>query len=112
MHRRTAFVVRRDRGRRPTGRSTCNAPRDRVVIVGGGILGASLAYQLARRAPVTLLEKAGGRRRHREFVRPDQRDVLEAALGVFQFNRLGMDVATADRELAGELPVTWGGSIE
>ena len=41
--------------------------RDRVVIAGGGIMGANIAYALARRgASVTLVERAcAGQRRHR-----------------------------------------------
>jgi glycine/D-amino acid oxidase-like deaminating enzyme len=36
-----------------------SAARNRIVIAGGGILGANIAYQLAKRgASVTLLEKA------------------------------------------------------
>jgi glycine/D-amino acid oxidase-like deaminating enzyme len=116
MHRRT--VLQLFAGIAVAGRPGVQpAPRarDRVVIVGGGILGASLAYQLARRgAPVTLLEKerpaSGATANSFAWINAT---FSKRPWAYFNLNRLGMDAwRQLDRELAGELPVTWGGSIE
>ena len=91
------------------------ARQDRLVIAGGGILGANLAYALARRgAPVTLLEKtgpaAGATANSFAWINST---FSKQPWAYFNLNRLGMDAwRQLDRELGGELPVTWGGSLE
>lgn len=90
-------------------------PSGRIVIAGGGILGASLAYQLARRgAPVTLIEKqqpaTGATAASFAWINATY---SKRPWPYFQLNRLGMEAwRHLDHDLAGELGVTWGGSIE
>lgn len=89
--------------------------RDRVVIAGGGMLGAHLAYQLARRgARVTLLERdtpaSGATSKSFAWINST---FSKQPWSYFYLNRLGMlGWRHLDRELTGELPVRWGGSIE
>ena len=88
--------------------------RDRVAIVGGGIIGASIAFHLARRgADVRLLEKAepaagatrnsfawinaGLSKRPREYYRLNH-------LSMLAYRQLRLD-------LGDSLPVQWGGSL-
>ncbi len=88
--------------------------RDRVAIVGGGIIGASIAFHLARRgADVRLLEKtepaagatrnsfawinAGLSKRPREYYRLNH-------LSMLAYRQLKLD-------LGDSLPVQWGGSL-
>src|SRR3954454_4015606 len=86
------------------------APR-RIVIAGGGILGANIAYQLARRgAAVTLLEKAkpatGATANSFAWI-----NAQKQPLPYFGLSMLGIE---AWRELQAditELPVRWGGSL-
>jgi glycine/D-amino acid oxidase-like deaminating enzyme len=83
-----------------------SAARERIVIAGGGIIGANLAYRLAKRgAQVTLLERtkpATGATAYSKQPVP-----------YFLLNRLGIEAwQQLDRELPGQLPLRWGGSLE
>lgn len=90
------------------------APR-RIVIAGGGILGANLAYRLARRgAQVTLVERSkpatGATANSFAWINATY---SKQPFAYFQLNRLGIEAwQQLDRELPGELPLRWGGSVE
>src|SRR5512147_3084819 len=88
---------------------------DRIVIAGGGIIGANLAYRLARRgAAVTLLERArpGGGATANSFAWINA-TYSKQPWAYFNLNRLGIEAwQQLDRELPGELPLRWGGSVE
>jgi glycine/D-amino acid oxidase-like deaminating enzyme len=99
----------------PGVRSAFSAPK-RVGVVGGGILGGSIAYHLAKRgASVTLFEKeakSGSGATGNSFAwinatfskRPRHYHLL---------NRLGgLSYRHLDNELGGALRVQWGGSLE
>jgi glycine/D-amino acid oxidase-like deaminating enzyme len=87
---------------------------ERLVIVGGGILGASLAYYLARRgARVTLLEKdapaSGATGRSFAWINAD---FSKQPLHYHQLNRLSlMSYRILEQQLPG-LPVQWGGCLQ
>jgi glycine/D-amino acid oxidase-like deaminating enzyme len=89
------------------------ARRDRVVIAGGGILGANIAYRLARRgASVTLLDRArpghGATANSFAWI-----NAKKQPLPYFTLNHLGITAWRAlEHELGGELPILWGGSVE
>jgi glycine/D-amino acid oxidase-like deaminating enzyme len=103
------------------GAVTAGVPRplraagDRVVIAGGGIIGANLAYRLARRgASVTVLERsrpaAGATANSFAWINATY---SKQPWAYFNLNRLGIEAwQLLDRELAGELPIRWGGSVE
>jgi glycine/D-amino acid oxidase-like deaminating enzyme len=90
-------------------------PTAEVVIVGGGIVGATIAYRLVQRgAQVTLLEKskpaAGATGASFAWINAtfskQPRNYFDLnLLGIFGWRRL-------DREFSGELEVQWGGSVE
>ena len=88
--------------------------RDRIAVVGGGIIGASLAYRLAQRgAQVTLLEKtraaAGATGNSFAWINANFHTMSDA---YYQLRRLGVLAwAQLQRELGGELPLQWGGSL-
>src|SRR5262249_50115926 len=91
------------------------AGRDRIVIAGGGIIGANLAYRLAKRgASVTGVERtrpASGATAH-SFAWINS-TYSQQPWAYFNLNRLGLEAREQlDRELAGELPLQWGGSVE
>jgi glycine/D-amino acid oxidase-like deaminating enzyme len=89
--------------------------RDRVVIAGGGIIGANIAYALARRgAAVTVVERTapGSGATANSFAWINS-TYSKQPWPYFQLNRLGIEAwRQLDRDLEGELPVRWGGSIE
>jgi glycine/D-amino acid oxidase-like deaminating enzyme len=84
-----------------------------IVIAGGGILGANIAYRLAKRgASVTVLERTkpatGATANSFAWV-----NAKKQPFDYFSLNRLGIDTwRQLDRELNGELPIVWGGSVE
>ena len=116
MHRRTVLQLFAGLAvaARPAAQ-TATRSRARVVIAGGGIIGANLAYQLARRgAPVTLLEKqrpaTGATAASFAWINSTY---SKRPWSYFHLNRLGMEAwRQLDRDFSGSLPVTWGGSVE
>lgn len=91
------------------------AAREQIVIAGGGIIGANLAYRLAKRgAQVTLLERTkpatGATANSFAWINSTY---SKQPFAYFQLNRLGIEAwQQLDRELPGELPLRWGGSVE
>jgi len=118
------------------GRAGGAAPK-RIVIAGGGIIGANLAYRLAKRgAEVTLVERtrpaSGATANSFAWINATY---SKRPFAYFQLNRLGIEAwQQLDRELRpstgrdaqeralgtspsevdvpGELPLRWGGSVE
>jgi hypothetical protein len=93
----------------PAGRSA-----DHVVIVGGGVLGASLAYHLSRRgAQITLLEKeapaAGATSRSFAWINAD---FSKQPLDYHTFNKLGVWAHHLLQQELPRLPVEWGGCLQ
>ena len=91
------------------------ATKDRIVIVGAGIMGASIAYHLAKRgAQVTILEKLrpGSGATEKSFAwinatfSKQPRPYYDLNLfGIAGWRRLTL-------ELVGDLQIQWGGSVE
>jgi glycine/D-amino acid oxidase-like deaminating enzyme len=96
-------------------RPASGAARQRITIAGGGIIGANLAYRLARRgAEVTLLERTrpGSGATANSFAWINA-TYSKRPYAYFHLNRLGIESwQQLDRELPGELPLRWGGSVE
>jgi glycine/D-amino acid oxidase-like deaminating enzyme len=116
MHRRTLlqlFASLAVSGR--AGAQPATGGRDKIVIAGGGIIGANLAYQLARRgAAVTVIEKqrpaTGATAASFAWINATY---SKRPWAYYNLNRLGMEAwRQLDRDFAGGLPVTWGGSVE
>ncbi|WP_189338519.1 NAD(P)/FAD-dependent oxidoreductase [Sphingobium sp. SCG-1] len=89
-------------------------PRRHVIIVGAGIMGASIASHLARRgAQVTILEKAGpaAGATQGSFAWINAYDKKPA--GYYELNLAGvMGWRRVARELGSALTVQWGGSVQ
>jgi len=97
-------------------RASWAGPRPRrVVVAGAGIVGASIAYHLARRgAAVTLCEKerpaAGATEKSFAWINAT---FSKQPRAYFELNRLGMSRwRELDAELSGAPAVRWGGSVE
>ena len=90
------------------------APR-RIVVVGGGIVGASIAYRLVRRgAEVTLLEKAkpaaGATGKSFAWINATY---SKQPRNYFDLNVMGMaGWRRLDHEFSGDLQIQWGGCVE
>ena len=86
-----------------------------MSIAGGGIIGANLAYRLARRgASVTLVERAtpasGATANSFAWINATY---SKQPWSYFNLNRLGIEAwQQFDREASGQLPIRWGGSVE
>lgn len=111
MHRRT--VLELFTGLAVAGiPSLAQAPR-RVVVAGGGIIGANIAYQLVTRgAEVTLVERAqpgaGATANSFAWINAKKRP-----RDYFNLSRMGLQAwRQLDREFSGTLPLVWGGSVE
>lgn len=89
--------------------------RERIVIIGGGIVGASICYRLAKRgADVTLVERhgpaAGATGRSFAWINAS---FTKQPRHYHNLNRLGVHAfRDLHRELGPELPASWGGTIE
>ncbi len=86
---------------------------DRVVIAGGGIIGASIAHRLARKgAQVTLLERTapGTGTTANSFA---WLNAKKQPLAYHTLSQFGIEAwRVLDQETKGELPIVWGGSLE
>ena len=88
--------------------------RHRIVVAGAGIVGANIAWQLARRgAEVTVLDRdlpaTGATANSFAWINAT---FSKQPWAYYHLNRLGMQAwRHLDRELDG-LPVRWGGSVE
>lgn len=87
----------------------------RIVVAGGGIIGASIAYRLAHRgAEVTLVEKSapasGATSKSFAWINAT---FSKQPRHYYELNRLGIAAHhQLDHELHGELKIRWGGSLE
>lgn len=91
------------------------ATRDRVVIVGAGIMGASIGYHLAKRgAHVTILEKKrpGNGATEKSFAWINS-SFSKQPHSYFDLNLRGIaGWRRLTLELGGDLHIQWGGSVE
>jgi len=98
----------------PSTRHAFAAPK-RVGVIGGGILGSSLAYHLARRgADVTLFERsgpaAGATQNSFAWVNAT---FSKQPRHYHRINRLGaLGYRALDSELGGDIGVKWGGALQ
>jgi len=113
MHRRTLLQILGSVAIAGVPRLGLSAQTRRIVIAGGGVIGANIAYQLSRRgAQVTLLERnkpaMGATSNSFAWLNAKKRP-----LDYFNLSRLGLLAwREIDREFGGRLPVTWGGGID
>ncbi|MBS1851514.1 MAG: FAD-binding oxidoreductase [Acidobacteria bacterium] len=95
-------------------RSLWAAGGDRVVVVGAGILGSSIAYHLAKRgAKVTVLEKkapaSGTTADSFAYINASHKQPRP----YYELNHLGIQAwRRLQQELGPELQVQWGGAVE
>ena len=91
------------------------AAMDRVVIVGGGIMGASIGYHLAKRgAEVTILEKRrpGNGATEKSFAWINA-TFSKQPRSYYELNLLGIGGwRRLTEEFAGDLQIQWGGSVQ
>ena len=91
------------------------ATQDRVVIVGAGIIGASIGYHLAKRgAQVTILEKQrpGSGATEKSFAWINA-TFSKQPRPYYDLNLLGIaGWRRLTQEFAGDLQIQWGGSVE
>jgi glycine/D-amino acid oxidase-like deaminating enzyme len=91
------------------------AAKDRVVIVGAGIMGASIGYHLAKRgAQVTILEKQrpGNGATEKSFAWINA-TFSKQPRPYYDLNLLGIaGWRRLTEEFAGDLQIQWGGSVE
>jgi glycine/D-amino acid oxidase-like deaminating enzyme len=91
------------------------ATKDRVVIVGAGIMGASIGYHLAKRgAQVTILEKRrpGNGATEKSFAWINS-TFSKQPRPYYDLNLLGIaGWRRLTEEFAGDLQIQWGGSVE
>ena len=89
-------------------------PDNHIVVAGAGIMGASIAYRLAKRgAKVTIVEasQAGAGATGKSFGWINA-TFSKSPRNYFELNRLGIaGWRRLQRELNGELHVQWGGSV-
>jgi glycine/D-amino acid oxidase-like deaminating enzyme len=87
---------------------------DRIVVVGAGIIGASIAYHLAKRgAKVAIMDAArpGAGATEKSFGWINA-TFSKRPQGYFDLNQLGLaGWRRLETELGGELKVQWGGSV-
>jgi glycine/D-amino acid oxidase-like deaminating enzyme len=87
---------------------------DRIVVVGAGILGASIAYHLAKRgAKVAIVEtvRPGAGATEKSFAWINA-TFSKRPRAYFDFNQLGIAAwRRLETELGGELKIQWGGSV-
>lgn len=97
------------------GQRTSARAKDRIIIVGGGILGASMAYHLSRRgAQVTLLERtapaAGATGKSFAWINAN---FSKQPRHYHLFSRLGVQAfRTLQQEVGVDLGARWTGTVE